>query len=607
MKEFQIKRNIIGVKISEDKYGLKIDEYKYEVETRWNHFGDFKEKEYLRDVSTSEAFYETKDSMYFDILKYLIEQNCLNININKSMYDLSDNNGKPIQILLNGGDISISLRTYNYNEWLLNQSIQVDDFVSYIQNFYRDNKQAEVEININWNFIYYKCIGFEGTNSIKNREIIKLHSLYDQNTNIYEHFKEDNKLVDYIPTLPGVTVNWVSKPKDIKAYINNTDTVIFNYKNRSTKITRTHSIIEYNSRGEFYCESKNKLYEYLGQSRNYDSRNTFTVAVDKSRKVVTIYLYELSKLDITEYKNRIENNFNDTEAINQYINDTFGFELENMVANANDYNYEDEKEDINCLFENLNTTKNTTNTINIRSTIDDFEVRRMHELLNHEQSSSTENYDKFNRDENDILTLGVYEPYWVYTKGNKHINPKFNNLTGGHILNVKNYINETSLKEAISVEYYSNKLIDALKGFNNLSNAVIAVVPSSKSNNFSEGLVRIAKAIEAKYKCKNITGCINRNQTIEKLSKGGKRDISVHTKSIEIKNIDDFICKRVILLDDVTTTGNSLIACKNLLYQEGALDVVCIALGKTVPKAVDTTFDIPAITFEKATDEFPTF
>ncbi len=37
----------------------------------------------------------------------------------------------------------------------------------------------------------------------------------------------------------------------------------------------------------------------------------------------------------------------------------------------------------------------------------------------------------------------------------------------------------------------------------------------------------------------------------------------------------------VILLDDVTTTGNSLIACRDILLKNGADDVIMFALGET--------------------------
>lgn len=38
----------------------------------------------------------------------------------------------------------------------------------------------------------------------------------------------------------------------------------------------------------------------------------------------------------------------------------------------------------------------------------------------------------------------------------------------------------------------------------------------------------------------------------------------------------------VLLMDDVTTTGNSLYACKEILLQNGAREVEMFALGKAI-------------------------
>lgn len=38
----------------------------------------------------------------------------------------------------------------------------------------------------------------------------------------------------------------------------------------------------------------------------------------------------------------------------------------------------------------------------------------------------------------------------------------------------------------------------------------------------------------------------------------------------------------VLLMDDITTTGNSLYACKDILLENGAETVEMFALGKTV-------------------------
>ena len=56
---------------------------------------------------------------------------------------------------------------------------------------------------------------------------------------------------------------------------------------------------------------------------------------------------------------------------------------------------------------------------------------------------------------------------------------------------------------------------------------------------------------------------------------------------VDIDTLDDFenmdITDNIILLmDDVTTTGNSLYACKEILMEKGAKQVEMFALGKAI-------------------------
>lgn len=75
---------------------------------------------------------------------------------------------------------------------------------------------------------------------------------------------------------------------------------------------------------------------------------------------------------------------------------------------------------------------------------------------------------------------------------------------------------------------------------------------------------------------------IVRTKTIAKLAKGGNRDIDIQRESLGV-NPDMSITGSVILLvDDVTTSGNSLLACKELLLKHGAKDVAMFALGKSI-------------------------
>ena len=70
-----------------------------------------------------------------------------------------------------------------------------------------------------------------------------------------------------------------------------------------------------------------------------------------------------------------------------------------------------------------------------------------------------------------------------------------------------------------------------------------------------------------------------RSKTIQKLSFGGNRSIQIHLDSLKVSS--KVRNKRIIVLDDVTTTGNSLIATRELLLLAGAKEVILFAFTLT--------------------------
>ncbi len=75
---------------------------------------------------------------------------------------------------------------------------------------------------------------------------------------------------------------------------------------------------------------------------------------------------------------------------------------------------------------------------------------------------------------------------------------------------------------------------------------------------------------------------LQRKQPIAKLAGGGNRDKGVHYRSIGTLDAMDVSGDIVLLMDDVTTTGNSLIACRDILLEHGAKTVEMFALGRAV-------------------------
>lgn len=110
--------------------------------------------------------------------------------------------------------------------------------------------------------------------------------------------------------------------------------------------------------------------------------------------------------------------------------------------------------------------------------------------------------------------------------------------------------------------------------------ANVCVVPASKKggrNNMLEALQRI----------KDIKGLqiysIKRIKDVGKKATGeGSRDYSEEKESISCGDPQTIKDKHFFLIDDITTSGVSFAASRDLLKESGALSITCLALGNTV-------------------------
>jgi hypothetical protein len=73
-----------------------------------------------------------------------------------------------------------------------------------------------------------------------------------------------------------------------------------------------------------------------------------------------------------------------------------------------------------------------------------------------------------------------------------------------------------------------------------------------------------------------------RHTKINKLAGGGTRNKQVHLDSIKVAKPKLVTGKKILLLDDVSTTGNSIDACRELLMNAGATYVWGLVIGKTI-------------------------
>lgn len=111
---------------------------------------------------------------------------------------------------------------------------------------------------------------------------------------------------------------------------------------------------------------------------------------------------------------------------------------------------------------------------------------------------------------------------------------------------------------------------------------------NQKLNTISKSINQIVKWANKGYFYNSSVKLIDGSNTLERTmaiepEKQGSRSIEKHIKSITVKQ--QFTKNdAIILLDDITTTGYTMNACKKLLIQNGAnaQNIVCAALAQTV-------------------------
>lgn len=159
--------------------------------------------------------------------------------------------------------------------------------------------------------------------------------------------------------------------------------------------------------------------------------------------------------------------------------------------------------------------------------------------------------------------LGKYYPY------HDGQNPDFDWFSG-YILDVKD-------QKLSAINYFISLLISRLSYDEEF---VICVMPDHKQGTGSSGIRTIAEKLCSSPLIDG-TNVITRSEEIEKKATGGSRNIKSEINSIAINDEGIINEKKILLLDDVTTSGTSLLAGKHILKKAGAKLVVMLALAKT--------------------------
>lgn len=114
-----------------------------------------------------------------------------------------------------------------------------------------------------------------------------------------------------------------------------------------------------------------------------------------------------------------------------------------------------------------------------------------------------------------------------------------------------------------------------------LSEYTVCIMPSHDKGVYSLGLRVLAEFLIDTYGMEDGIQVVHRLKTHDRNSNGGDRSIAGQIETLGICDSFDVKGKKILLLDDVTTTGNSIFAVKKLLEDHGNKWFVPFVLGKT--------------------------
>lgn len=167
------------------------------------------------------------------------------------------------------------------------------------------------------------------------------------------------------------------------------------------------------------------------------------------------------------------------------------------------------------------------------------------------------------QDENGIYYYQIYEPH---DSGN---NLKFNKETGGLILDMKE-------GRGKALKLFTERLTSEIAPFDN-KKEVLFVCPSTSRAGISRLVQNLGKEFWVEVKTDLFYHFSD--EGLKHQSSDG--NMSNMMKTLKIRNVNLDGKKKIVIFDDITNSGTTLLACKKLLEEKGDFEIILIAVGKT--------------------------
>lgn len=150
------------------------------------------------------------------------------------------------------------------------------------------------------------------------------------------------------------------------------------------------------------------------------------------------------------------------------------------------------------------------------------------------------------------------------------------------------------------VRHYTNLLDEILA-----SNLIVCCAPSSGRGDWGPGLLRATETLGNHQNRKAIPRLLRRTEDTAPRSQGGNRSKELNLKTIEVTDVDSIKDKPVVIIDDVTTTGQTLTACSELLWNAGVNCVGAVALALTTNITSEQAVSHDVVSHSELDDEVP--